>query len=134
MPFLVCKRMRGVEGPALLLGMFSVAVCGKMPCVYSCVQADVEETRNRRDYVRLATKSGADRCDYCAVYYRGQRVHRCSRCLTKVYCGEQCRDQDWGVHKLVCREGEGWQVGRKMKRKKGRKQRIREEVIRFSEY
>ena len=39
-----------------------------------------------------------------------------SRCLTKVYCGEQCRDLDWGVHKLVCREGE---EGRK---KKGGKQ------------
>ena len=60
---LLCKRMRSVEGPALLLGMFSVAVCGKMPCVYSCVQADVEETRNRRDYVRLATKSWA----HCAL-------------------------------------------------------------------
>ena len=31
---------------------------------------------------------------------------RCSRCLTNVYCGEECRDPDWVVHKMVCREEE----------------------------
>ena len=45
---------------------------------------------------------------------------RCSRCLTKVYCGEECRDLDWVEHKQVCREGEvqrkrkGGQLDRKM--------------------
>ena len=29
-----------------------------------------------------------------------------ARCLTKVHCGEQCKDQDWVGHKEVCREGE----------------------------
>ena len=38
--------------------------------------------------------------------------HRCSTCLTKLYCGEECRNQDWVVHQLVCREGE---VGRKIR-------------------
>ena len=42
----------------------------------------------------------------CAQFYTEVRGHRCSQCLTKVYCGEECRDKDWAVHKLVCRAGE----------------------------
>lgn len=63
--------------------------------------------------MRLVTKMSLlehekECCDYCGQAYRGRVGHRCSRCLTKLYCGEECRDQDqdWGVHKLSCKEGE----------------------------
>ena len=57
-------------------------------------------------------------CDYCGLpWTSGNMGRRCSRCLTKVYCGEECRDQDWVVHKLMCREGE---VERKRKGWTGR--------------
>ena len=51
-------------------------------------------------------KAIGNRCDSCALPDKG-KGHRCSRCLTKKYCGDQCRMEDWEkVHKLVCREGE----------------------------
>ena len=28
--------------------------------------------------------------------------HRCSRCLTKYYCGKACLDEDWIIHKEAC--------------------------------
>ena len=69
--------------------------------------------------------------DYCAMYYKGVRGKRCSRCLTKVYCGEDCRDLDWRVHKLVCREGE---VERKKKAgQQGRKQEGRDKMSHLKE-
>ena len=40
------------------------------------------------------------RCDNCFKF--AAKVHRCSKCLTKLYCGEDCRDEDWSIHQLVC--------------------------------
>ena len=45
------------------------------------------------------------KCDNCGLPV--EKMHRCTRCLTKLYCGVQCRDQDWEkVHRQVCRKGE----------------------------
>ena len=102
-------------------GIISLTLCGNMTCLESCAGIYWETSDLISAYGKLSLEFRADRCDYCGLHHTGVRGHRCSRCLTKVYCGEQCRDQDWGVHKLVCREGE---VGRKMKGgKQARKQK-----------
>jgi len=96
-----------MDGPVMMFGNTTcLSVCGKL-CAQQCrarileIEKDIGAT-----YLKIYAKYRKDRCDYCAMYYQGVRGKRCSRCLTKVYCGEDCRDQDWGVHKLVCREGE----------------------------
>ena len=39
-------------------------------------------------------------CDTC--FKASGSLHRCSACLTKLYCGPVCRDEDWTIHKQVC--------------------------------
>ena len=52
-----------------------------------------------------------NRCDGCG--YPFKTLHRCGKCLTKYYCGTECRDKDWEIiHKKVCMKGE---VDRKRK-------------------
>jgi len=43
-------------------------------------------------------------CDFC--FKRAVKVYRCSRCLTKNWCGKECQLEDWKTsHKEFCREG-----------------------------
>ena len=59
------------------------------------------------------------RCDQCFQFK--SRMHRCAGCLTKLYCGKDCQQQDWTVHKLGCVKN-----GRKRKDgQKARKNKIR---------
>ena len=39
-------------------------------------------------------------CDF--GFKSSSKLHRCSKCLTKLYCGKACIDEDWPIHKLVC--------------------------------
>ena len=41
------------------------------------------------------------RCDYCFLLASLKEVHR-SKCLTKNYCSQSCRDADDGVHAVCC--------------------------------
>jgi len=115
------KRPSSDQEPTLLFGSISVSVCGQQACVQSTAHHVEEGRKLDMVYGKLAGQFGADMCDYCALYFKGVRGHRCSRCLTKVYCGEECRDQDWRIHKLVCRDGEveRKRKGGKQARKKG---------------
>jgi len=118
-----CRRIvEDDKKSVLLLGNITLILCGR--CKYDCLNCvELRDTEELfcLEYTRQAFEFGGDCCDYCGLHYKGSRGHRCSRCLTKLYCGEPCRNQDWGVHKLVCREGE---EGRKRKGgKKDRKQK-----------
>jgi len=35
----------------------------------------------------------ASRCDYC--FKLSEKVHRCSKCLTKSWCSRECQQKDW---------------------------------------
>ena len=48
----------------------------------------------------------ATRCDHCFLLAPLSEVHR-SRCLTKNYCGQVCRDADNSVHKVCCNPDKG---------------------------
>jgi len=62
-------------------------------------------------YQNFALKYTPNRCDMCFKF--SKKVHRCGRCLTKVYCSKQCMDLDWSlIHKEICKKE---QDGRKVK-------------------
>ena len=48
----------------------------------------------------------ATRCDLCYLLAPLSEVHR-SRCLTKNYCSQGCRDADDSVHKVCCNPDKG---------------------------
>jgi len=54
--------------------------------------------------VKFTEASSMYRCDYCFKY--GFDLHRCSGCLTKFYCGTECIDKDWKIHKEFCLKNE----------------------------
>jgi hypothetical protein len=109
-----------------------VSLCGKLCAQQNSAKICEANKYMSLAYAKLVAEHVGDRCDYCAVAYKGVSVNRCSRCLTKVYCGEECRDQGWVVHKLVCREGE---VERKKKAgKQARKQEGREKVNQLEKF
>ena len=41
-------------------------------------------------------------CDGCGGPGDGL-LHRCSRCWSAFYCGEECQKAHWRAHKAVCR-------------------------------
>jgi len=94
--------------PVLVFGNVRAVLCEGPMCA-----EEIKEELNAHDsdlrdlYTRGFFECIALLCDHCGLPgSRGNMGHRCSRCLTKVYCGEECRNQDWVVHKMVCREGE----------------------------
>ena len=99
-----------------------LSLCGKASCMENISKIEQKEDNLQLLYSRLGYEHGLDMCDFCTQHYQGVRGHRCSGCKTKLYCGEECRDQDWGVHKLVCRKGEEARKkkgGSKERRQKG---------------
>ena len=63
-------------------------------------------------------KFGKVRCDNCDLV--AMNGHRCSKCLTKLYCSKECQLQDYKIHEKLCREGE-------VERKRKGERREREE-------
>ena len=48
--------------------------------------------------------------------------HRCTKCMTKYYCGVECSDEDWvKVHKMVCKEGQDRKIkcGKQERKERG---------------
>ena len=76
----------------------------------------------------LVNNSAGRFCDFCQE--RCEKLHRCSGCFTKEYCGAECRDQDWQlVHKEICGKGEKEDLKRKKKEGgKVRKENIEKRV------
>ena len=56
-------------------------------------------------------KKFIERCDHCGKLVLGG--HRCYKCHTKVYCGQECYDADLSVHKEICKpmeEMDAWKI------------------------
>ena len=89
--------------------------CGKPPCSEEVIARAI-----KTDMVLGSTgqtmeeKYGKQRSDNCELV--GRKAHRCSKCLTKLYCSKECQLEDFMVHKKVCRKEE---VERKKKGEKG---------------
>ena len=96
-----------VKGPVLLFySNVIVSLCEDQKCLKKCKNILDRDLKLCLIYSKRAYNVEKDKCGCCARVYPGLRGHRCSRCLTKLYCGEKCRDMDWVVHKLICRKGE----------------------------
>jgi len=96
---------RRAERPvALCHGLFLKFHCGKMKCRREiALKYDKDQTATMKMILENVQKYKGNRCDWCTTLKR--KVHRCSRCLTKVYCSQECLVMDWKkVHKEVCRE------------------------------
>ena len=94
--------MAVVKGPVLLFySNVIVSLCEDQKCLKKCKNILDRDLKLSLIYSKRAYKVENDKCGCCARVYPGLRGHRCSRGLTKLYCGEECRDKDWVVHKLV---------------------------------
>jgi len=102
---------------------FSANLCGNPNCYK---KVSVHDFSLIKTYMKTGMMSSGQKCDSCAL--PGVKVHRCTGCLTKLYCGELCRDEDWDkVHKQVCRKGEVRKV------KSGKQERVKEGVTTVDE-
>ena len=65
-------------------------------------------------YMKISFQASSSKCEFFAMPSQGE-MHRCPGCLTKLYCGDKCKEEDWEkVHKLVCRES-----GKESRKRKG---------------
>ena len=111
--------------PFLYQSFVQASLCGDPDC---SKQLDALDAKVYEICSKISCAAIESTCDNCFLVGRSP-VHRCTKCLTKYYCGVECRDEDWAkVHKLVCKED---QV-RKMKwGKQDRKQKGLEKVEEF---
>jgi len=78
--------------------------CGKDSCRKAMVDKHAMENMSvLMPMIEEIKKYKKNRCDWCKTLKK--EVHRCSRCLTKVYCNKECLKLDWEkVHHKVCKE------------------------------
>merc|ERR1712051_1077469 len=92
-------------------------LCGS----YSCAMRGVQGISRKLQIHSSDPASFAGFCDYCND--RCDKLHRCTGCLTKEYCGTECRDKDWQTaHKQLCGKGD-------LERKKKDRSRVRKEKM-----
>ena len=104
--------------PFIYQGLIPAYLCGDVDCYK---QVDVRNTHALKTCVKINYEVAENSCDYCFLVSRAT-VHRCTKCLTKYYCGVECRDEDWAkVHKLVCKKDQGRKIksGKQERRQKG---------------
>jgi len=77
-------------------------LCGEEECYK---KVDIRDDQISVSCLKTSYAARGSLCDYCFLVSSG-KVHRCTRCLTKYYCGVECRDQDWEVHRLGCEGGQ----------------------------
>jgi len=88
--------------PGLFFSVVSTFYCGYWRCNIKIGQASCQLFNT---YIQISTVCKGSICDGC--HLPSTKIHRCTRCLTKQYCGVQCRDKDWAkVHSQVCRNDE----------------------------
>ena len=78
-----------------------------------------------------------NRCHFCFKLSPHGVVHRCGKCLTKVYCSKDCQQEDWAlVHSKICK-GKGVQrklKGKAKERKEAGDSTLRESLQRMEEH
>ena len=116
-----CENAAGFNYCFLFKTIFFV--CGKEDCFVKTMEdwnsAIVSYYENVLAY---------DKCDGCGR--RSKTLHRCGKCLTKYYCGTDCRDKDWTtVHRKTCMKGET--VRKQKVGKQKREQRKEENFLDF---
>ena len=120
-----CKKVV----PFKFQGDVTACFCADLVCFDQVVGSRFWHTTSNfiaHVYSKFSLDLSYHRCDNCFLPSKDS-IHRCTRCLTKLYYGELCRDEDWGqVHSQVCKSGE-------KRKKKGGKQQRKEDVKRYIE-
>ena len=83
-----------------------IFVCGDIDCV--------KNVYKRISFYVENLSCSPSRCDTC--FRHTHKMHRCSKCLTKWYCGQACLNRDWAIHKDLC-----FKVTRKQKMDKNQR-------------
>ena len=87
--------------PCCILGAGTIHfVCGNVQCFADSLSNNF---RKLTDFTNPNLYNG--RCDYC--WLACKKLHRCSKCKTKQYCGQECLEKDWElIHKELCQKGD----------------------------
>ena len=122
---------------------FNTLNMGLVRCADEMCNLVQDQHPSRLDYMRwypmvtvIFTKFRANLCDFCFKVSSHKVVHRCGRCLTKVYCSKECQTADWDVaHSSICKgRGDARKVkGKAQERKEMGKERVEECVKRIEE-
>jgi len=95
------------QGPFVL---FSCMFTGIYSCGKSSCRERVMTTQNQAAFRFYTAEALAAKkrerlgCDSCFKLPPREDVHRCSRCLTVMYCSKACQDKDWPVHSITCKD------------------------------
>jgi len=91
----------------------TVAVLPYMAPLFSCRRNDCGSKMIDKVFAHQKWQTGvtattnkllSSRCDYC--FKLSEKVHRCSKCLTKSWCSRSCQEKDWEEkHKEFCIKG-----------------------------
>ena len=100
---------------------------------YVCEAPECFEKEKERKIYQITSWSAAvmatfnrlqqTRCNYCFLVAPLKEVHR-SKCLTKNYCSQTCRNADDGVHKICCNKDKSLQLIDERKVKVGGKEKV----------
>jgi len=107
--------------PFVTIGMVRKFCCVRKVCGEKVLEERRKEFRILHSLIRaMRAKFVGNICDFCFLVGREDSAHRCSGCLTKIYCSQQCLEADWSkVHKKVCARSKE----QERKRKEGRRGR-----------
>ena len=92
------------KGPAVVVNPLQTKrfVCEKPECIKK--EQESISAKEKSWYMPVLityTKLSQTRCDYCFLLAPLKEVHR-SKCLTKNYCSQSCRNADDAVHAVCC--------------------------------
>lgn len=117
-----------VGGPTVFVQLYFPRVfnCGEKSCLEQSYSKMMLLQKWTAGVSAAASKLAPNICDFC--YKFSEKVHRCDRCLTKIYCSKECLQQDLrGKHEAACKKESDQ---RKVKVKEERKARKEAEKTR----
>ena len=92
--------------------------CGNRGCVPKVIPKRMTLMKYHLDLEAFAERYSKSVCDFC--FQAVERIHRCGRCKTKMYCNKRCVEKDWRQgHQEACPQLKG----DKLREKEGKEER-----------
>jgi len=94
------------RSPAVFVGLFTTGIycCGTGECIVKALALE----KDWKQFTCAVGSTFMERneivCDFCFQLPPKSDVHRCSGCLTVMYCSKTCYDRDWKIHKIFCKK------------------------------
>ena len=80
----------------------NIVVCGHHEACNVTAEALYEQILRQETEALLAVLPDTKVCQGCSRHSLG--THRCSRCRAARYCSQDCLNQNWGEHRIRCRD------------------------------